>query len=226
MTNVAAAIIREPRLPQLLRGIVLMGGIARVGGSLDNPWAEYNVRVDPEASALVFGLGVPITMVGLDVTKRVKVRRVGLGPLFAAETTLGRVVANQLARHIGCRSECRAGGRGRLARPGPRHLPTQPPGNHSTGYLGGRQAEHRHQPNQPRLHVLVRRRASPRAEHRLAGYQGRGRLHSQALSTASGHHRRGGAEWERLGEPDTDPGIIEDGWTVHWQEYGKGNHQK
>lgn len=30
----------------------------------------------------------------------------------------------------------------------------------------------------------------------------------------------GGAEWERIGEPDTDPQITEDGWTVHWPEYG------
>ena len=30
----------------------------------------------------------------------------------------------------------------------------------------------------------------------------------------------GAAEWERVGEPDTDPSITEDGWTVHWPEYG------
>ena len=30
----------------------------------------------------------------------------------------------------------------------------------------------------------------------------------------------GGAEWRRLGEPDTEPQATEDGWTVHWPEYG------
>jgi inosine-uridine nucleoside N-ribohydrolase len=39
-------------------------------------------------------------MVGLDVTKRVKVRRDALDPLFAAETPLGRLVGDQLARHM------------------------------------------------------------------------------------------------------------------------------
>ena len=30
----------------------------------------------------------------------------------------------------------------------------------------------------------------------------------------------GAAEWEKVGEPDTTREITEDGWTVHWSEYG------
>jgi len=30
----------------------------------------------------------------------------------------------------------------------------------------------------------------------------------------------GGAEWWRVGEPDTPAGVTEDGWTVHWPEFG------
>jgi hypothetical protein len=29
----------------------------------------------------------------------------------------------------------------------------------------------------------------------------------------------GGAEWSKVGEPDTDPAVTEDAWTVHWPEY-------
>ena len=87
-------------LPKLLRGIVMMGGLVRIGDTLDNPWAEWNVRVDPEASSVVFGSGIPITMVGLDVTKRVKIDRTGLNPLHEAATPLGRLVGSQLALHM------------------------------------------------------------------------------------------------------------------------------
>lgn len=100
LTNIAEAIIREPRLPKLVRGIVMMGGLVRIGDTLDNPWAEWNVRVDPEASSVVFGSGIPITMVGLDVTKRVKIERTGLNPLHEAATPIGRLVGSQLALHM------------------------------------------------------------------------------------------------------------------------------
>lgn len=34
------------------------------------PAAEFNIYVDPEAARIVFESGIPITMVGLDVTNR------------------------------------------------------------------------------------------------------------------------------------------------------------
>jgi purine nucleosidase len=100
LTNIAEVVLREPNLPKLVRGLVMMGGLIRIGDTLDNPWAEWNVRVDPEASSVVFGSGIPITMVGLDVTKRVKIDRTGLDPLHASASLLGRTVGAQLAMHM------------------------------------------------------------------------------------------------------------------------------
>jgi purine nucleosidase len=58
MTNVAVAVLREPRLPRLLRRLVLMGGAYGAAGNT-TPVAEWNVAVDPEAMAVVLRAWAP-----------------------------------------------------------------------------------------------------------------------------------------------------------------------
>ena len=66
MTNIAIALLQYPDLPGLIKHIWFMGGAA-VGGNV-NTTAEFNIWVDPEAAHVVMGSGIPMTMVGLDVT--------------------------------------------------------------------------------------------------------------------------------------------------------------
>jgi len=66
-TNVALALRREPRLKNWLREITVMGGSTGVGNI--TPAAEFNIHCDPEAAWAVFNSGVPIRMVGLNVTQ-------------------------------------------------------------------------------------------------------------------------------------------------------------
>jgi len=61
LTNVAAALTAEPRLANALAGVTMMGSGAF-------PWAEWNTRNDPEALRVVVRSGVPLTVVGLNVT--------------------------------------------------------------------------------------------------------------------------------------------------------------
>ncbi len=68
LTNVAVALLKEPRVKEKIERIVLMGG--GVFDSNTTPAAEFNFYVDPEAAKIVFESGVPITMVGLDVTDK------------------------------------------------------------------------------------------------------------------------------------------------------------
>ncbi|MBC7291542.1 MAG: nucleoside hydrolase [Actinotalea sp.] len=67
LTNVAALVAARPDVAARLERLVLMGGGARVLGNM-TPAAEFNIWFDPEAAARVVAAGVPITMVGLDVT--------------------------------------------------------------------------------------------------------------------------------------------------------------
>jgi inosine-uridine nucleoside N-ribohydrolase len=68
LTNIALTLLKEPALKERIERIVLMGGAAR--DSNVTPAAEFNIYVDPEAAQIVFQSGLPITMVGLDVTNR------------------------------------------------------------------------------------------------------------------------------------------------------------
>jgi inosine-uridine nucleoside N-ribohydrolase len=70
LTNIALALIREPEIKNNIAEIVLMGGAYTLGNV--TPAAEFNIYVDPEAAKVVFESGLPITMVGLDLTHQAK----------------------------------------------------------------------------------------------------------------------------------------------------------
>ena len=67
LTNIAIAVAKDPSIVPLVKEVVLMGG-GITGGNV-TAVAEYNIHSDPEAAAIVFNAGWPITMVGLDVTE-------------------------------------------------------------------------------------------------------------------------------------------------------------
>lgn len=66
-TNLAHAILKEPEIIGLIKEVVIMGGAVTVPGNV-TPFAEANIYTDPEAVDLVFRSGLPIRLVGLDVT--------------------------------------------------------------------------------------------------------------------------------------------------------------
>ncbi|MES2879908.1 MAG: nucleoside hydrolase [Pseudomonadota bacterium] len=70
--NLSLALKLEPRLPQLLREVILMGGTVLEPGNV-SPVAEANIWNDPHAAEQVFTAGWKLTMVGLDVTHQVRV---------------------------------------------------------------------------------------------------------------------------------------------------------
>jgi inosine-uridine nucleoside N-ribohydrolase len=87
LTNVARWLERGIRPER----IVWMGGAIAEGNV--TPAAEFNAFVDPEAAAAVFASGIPITMVGLDITHRAlftrahaeRLREAGRAGRFVAE---------------------------------------------------------------------------------------------------------------------------------------------
>lgn len=68
LTNVAAAIKKEPRIVDKIPELVIMGGAHHVGNS--TPSAEFNIWADPEAARIVLASGLPIRMVPLDATHK------------------------------------------------------------------------------------------------------------------------------------------------------------
>ncbi|MCJ7614144.1 nucleoside hydrolase [Candidatus Bathyarchaeota archaeon] len=69
LTNVAVAVIKEPRLKDYVKEVVIMGGAVTTFGNI-TPESEFNIYTDPEAAKIVFESGLPITLVGLDVTMK------------------------------------------------------------------------------------------------------------------------------------------------------------
>jgi purine nucleosidase len=96
LTNVALALEREPRLPQLLRGLVMMVGAFRSPGNTA-PTMEWNAGLDPEALARAIAAwraartaGAPRpTAFGLDVTERAKLTPAHLERLVEAAPHAG-----------------------------------------------------------------------------------------------------------------------------------------
>lgn len=70
LTNIASAIRKDRDTMLRVNRLVLMGGAAGAPGNI-TPTAEFNMYFDPHAAAVVFSSGLPITMVGLDVTREV-----------------------------------------------------------------------------------------------------------------------------------------------------------
>jgi purine nucleosidase len=90
LTNVAAALVREPRIAGRTREVVLMGGAYTRGNR--TPAAEFNIMADPEAAALVFGAGWPVTMVGLDLTHQALATPGVLERIRALDSAVSRMV--------------------------------------------------------------------------------------------------------------------------------------
>ena len=100
LTNIAAALSLDAELARVVRVLVMMGG-SLSGGNI-TPAAEFNIYVDPEAARIVFQSGIPITMVGLDVTRKtsltdehVRVLEAAQNPVSQAAATIARNTLNR-----------------------------------------------------------------------------------------------------------------------------------
>jgi purine nucleosidase len=89
LTNIAMAIRKEPRIVHKVQEVVLMGGAYTRGNT--TPAAEFNIYADPEAAAIVFTAGWPLTMVGLDLTHQALATPVVLERIAGLGTPVARI---------------------------------------------------------------------------------------------------------------------------------------
>ncbi|WP_018131327.1 nucleoside hydrolase [Effusibacillus pohliae] len=92
-TNLALAIQKDPAIVDLVERVVIMGGAVTVPGNV-TPYAEANIYADPEAASLVFQSGIPITLVGLDVTMQTLLTRTHVQDWRALNTPFSRFLAD------------------------------------------------------------------------------------------------------------------------------------
>jgi purine nucleosidase len=107
LTNVALALALEPRLAGAVAEIVVMGGVYLGHTNVAAMPGEFNFWVDPEAAAMVLASGAPLRLVGLDVTRQVRMSSTDAARLredggafgsFAADCTDGWI--DHLARTV------------------------------------------------------------------------------------------------------------------------------
>ena len=94
LTNVAAALENRPDIVNAVSEIVVMGGAVGVPGNI-TPYAEFNIHEDPWAANAVFASGVPVTLVGLDVTYQTFMHRRD-GPRWFEGTSRSAELGNRI----------------------------------------------------------------------------------------------------------------------------------
>lgn len=94
LTNVAAALDRDPDFAGRLAGISIMGG-STVGGNVTAA-AEFNVWADPEAADVVFRSGARLRLCGLNLTHQLQTSDAMLDRLRAATGRKAALAADLL----------------------------------------------------------------------------------------------------------------------------------
>ena len=107
MTNVALALVMAPDIAEGIRTIILMGGADREGGNI-TPFAEFNVFADPHAAAIVFGSGIAIRALSLDVTHSIRTTKARLAQVRSVGTSRARAAGDLL--DASCKLEFSANG--------------------------------------------------------------------------------------------------------------------
>jgi purine nucleosidase/pyrimidine-specific ribonucleoside hydrolase len=99
LTNIALLLRLHPELASRIAHICLMGGSVGEGNTTVS--AEFNVFADPEAAAIVFESGLPITMMGLDVTHQAVLYTPALKRLRGLGTASGAIAAELVDYALG-----------------------------------------------------------------------------------------------------------------------------
>lgn len=99
LTNLAAAINKDPSIVDLIGNVTLMGGALTVPGNV-TPVTEANINQDPIAANQVFRSNLNLTMVGLDVTTRTLLTTNETSTWRALATTAGEKYADIVDYYI------------------------------------------------------------------------------------------------------------------------------
>ena len=91
LTNVATALMIEPRLFLAIKNIVM------VGGTTGFPIPEWNIRSDAQAAKIVLASGIPITLLGWNITTQCQLHKSDIEKLNYQNTPQTRLLCQLLA---------------------------------------------------------------------------------------------------------------------------------
>ena len=94
MTNLAVALIKTPSITDRIQEVVCMGGSTDKGNI--TPFAEFNFFVDPHAAHIVLSSGIPVRMIGLNVTHEVYLSDEHFRRLESMDTDVARELSSIL----------------------------------------------------------------------------------------------------------------------------------
>jgi purine nucleosidase len=93
LTNVALALALEPRVATAVRQIVVTGGVYVEHTNVAGRPGEFNFWVDPVSADEVLTSGAPVRLMGLDVTRRVRLSRKDAADLAESGGSFARFAA-------------------------------------------------------------------------------------------------------------------------------------
>lgn len=96
LTNIALALRLAPDIKHKVKRVVLMGGALTLGNI--TPAAEYNIYVDPHAAEIVFASGLPIVMLGLDLTHQAVATDKEIAAIGALSNRAAKAVHGMITR--------------------------------------------------------------------------------------------------------------------------------
>ena len=91
LTNIARAITTAPSACTRIKHLYIMGGAFWMNR------AEHNIKCDADAARVVFGSGIPMTVISLDLTLRVRLNKSDLPQIAALGNGLGTLLKDQRA---------------------------------------------------------------------------------------------------------------------------------
>lgn len=91
LTNVASALRLDPHIHATIRNIVMMGGSSSI------PLPDWNVRSDALAAQIVLASGIPVTMLGLNITARCRLRESDIAQLRSSNAPQTQLLSRLLA---------------------------------------------------------------------------------------------------------------------------------
>lgn len=98
LTDIALALRLEPRLPQMVERLIVMGGAFDRPGNITE-FAELNFSCDPLAAESVCAAAFPLTIVPLNVTEQVTITETDIEARVGGPTLAGRLLRASIANH-------------------------------------------------------------------------------------------------------------------------------